>query len=96
MSYEPPTSRRKPHVAVAAALILPMVVGAFGAGHFYAHSYPRGFVLLGLGLVSAFVGITGEGLGWLGVLLVVAIDAVGACRVIAAAQGAGIVPGPPS
>jgi TM2 domain-containing membrane protein YozV len=37
---------RKPNVALAAALIVPMFIGVFGAGHFYARRPGRGIALL--------------------------------------------------
>jgi TM2 domain-containing membrane protein YozV len=39
-------STRKPNVALAAALIVPMFIGVFGAGHFYARRPGRGIALL--------------------------------------------------
>lgn len=75
------TSDRKTSVAIAAALILPCVVGAFGAGHFYARQTQRGFVLL----VSAWLCIVygfREQWAWGGVVLVVLLDMVGAASTI--------------
>jgi TM2 domain-containing membrane protein YozV len=50
-------SPRKPNVALAAALIVPMFIGVFGAGHFYARRPGRGIALLAtawLAIVAAF------------------------------------------
>lgn len=71
------TYDRKLSVAIAAALILPCVVGAFGSGHFYTRQYQRGFILLLSAWVCIFLGFT-EPLAWAGVVLVVALDMAGA------------------
>lgn len=78
---EPPSDRKK-RVAVLAAIILPMMLAAFGAGHFYARSYGRGFALLGTGWALAFFAVQGHQVALLGLPLVVAADALGAVRVI--------------
>jgi TM2 domain-containing membrane protein YozV len=73
---------RKKSVAVAAAILLPMVVGAFGAGHFYVREYAKGLGLLATAWVFAFIGINGNPLAWAVPLLVVAADIYGALTVI--------------
>ena len=79
--HEDPAPRKKV-TAIAAAIVLPMIIGAFGAGHFYVRRYSTGFILLAVAwgaIVSSVVGA-----GWaIGVLpIVVAFDAWGATRVI--------------
>lgn len=86
---EAPVSDRKPGVAIAAAIVLPMVLGAFGAGHFYARSYLRGFVLLLLAWTLVFVGLGGTGAAFLGLPVVVALDVAGALSILRAAQQPG-------
>ncbi len=73
---------RKPLVAIAAALVLPMVLAAFGAGHFYARSYPRGFALLAAGWVCVWLTFSGERLALLGIPTVIVLDMVGALAAI--------------
>jgi len=49
---------RKKITAAAAAMIMPLVLGVFGAGHFYVREYKSGFILLfgaWLAIMSAFV-----------------------------------------
>ncbi|MFT5356505.1 MAG: hypothetical protein ACI9KE_003730 [Polyangiales bacterium] len=75
------SDRRKASVAIAAALILPSVCGAFGSGHFYARQYQRGFILL----VSAWLCIVygfREQWAWSGVVVVMVLDLVGAAASI--------------
>lgn len=79
---EAPVTDRKKSVAIAAALVLPMILGAFGAGHFYARSYLRGFVLLFLAWTLVVLGVRGFGAAFLGLPVVVALDALGALAVI--------------
>lgn len=69
---------RRKIVAAFAALVLPMVIGAFGAGHFYVRSYGRGFALLALGWTCAILGIAGTSAAWIGVPIVMALDLAGA------------------
>ncbi len=65
---------RRRLVAVFAALILPMVLGAFGAGHLYVRSYVRGFTLLCLGWTCVIAGLGGMRAAWLGLPVVVALE----------------------
>lgn len=81
---EAPPPDRKRGVAVGAAIVLPMMLAAFGAGHFYARSYGRGFVLLAIGWSLGIVGLQGFELAWLGLPAVVLADAIGAVKVIEA------------
>jgi len=78
---EGPTPRKKT-VAVAAALIMPGVIGAFGSGHFYVRSWARGFALLAIAWLCAILGMSGQAWAWLGLPLVVAYDIFGALSVI--------------
>ncbi len=71
----PPPRRRV--VAVFVSLFLPMVVGAFGAGHFYVRSYMSGFILLTLGWTAVIAGFGGVRAAWLGIPIVVALDLAG-------------------
>lgn len=51
-------SDRKKSVAVSAALMLPFVSGAFGAGHFYVRQWQRGFILLAAAWICILYGLT--------------------------------------
>lgn len=73
---------RKKTVAIAAALVLPGVIGAFGSGHFYVRSWLRGFALLAIAWLCILLGMSGQAWAWLGLLAVVALDIVGALAVI--------------
>lgn len=80
---------RKKSVAVAASLLLPMVLAAFGAGHFYARSMGRGFALLATAWTLILLGTSGRPMLLAGLPLIVLIDAIGACAVIGARAKAG-------
>lgn len=82
----PQASPRKPLVVVFAALILPFVFCAFGAGHFYVRSYGRGFALLALGWISAFFVAAQSPVGYIGLPLVLALDIAGALAIVRAAR----------
>ena len=84
---EPQLPPRKILVAVAAALIIPMVIMGFGAGHFYARSHLRGFVLLFLGWTSVVMLFSG-GYAWpfFAIPSLILLDAIGAALVIRAGQ----------
>ncbi|MCA9610956.1 MAG: DUF2007 domain-containing protein [Myxococcales bacterium] len=84
VSEDPPP--RKKLTAVAAAVVLPMILGAFGAGHFYARRYGRGFALLAVAWGSIVLAISGVGAAVAALPLVVALDAWGAARAIDADQ----------
>ncbi len=73
---------RKKIVAIAAALIMPGVLAAFGSGHFYARSYARGFGLLAIAWTCLFLAISGRTLFILGLPAVVLADIVGALAII--------------
>ncbi len=81
----PELPRRKVLVAVAAAVIIPMVLLGFGAGHFYARSHLRGFALLFMGW-TALVLLFGRGYtaALFAIPLVILLDAAGAALVIRA------------
>ena len=68
---------RKMSVAIAAALIMPCIIGGFGSGHFYTHQYQRGFILLASGWLCALYGLS-EPMAWSGLIPVVLLDMVGA------------------
>ena len=71
-------------VAIAAAIILPMVLALFGSGHFYARSFLRGFTLLAGAWTLIVLGLGGRPSFLLGLPLIVLADALGACAVIGA------------
>lgn len=73
---------RKKLTAVAAAVLLPMILGAFGAGHFYARRYGRGFTLLAVAWGAIGLAIAGLGPAIAALPVVVALDAWGATRAI--------------
>ena len=73
---------RKKIVAIAAALVLPGVLGAFGSGHFYARSYGRGFALLAMAWTCLILAFNGRTLAVVGIPLVVALDILGAIAII--------------
>lgn len=73
---------RKKGVAIAAAIILPMVLALFGSGHFYARSFLRGFALLAGAWTLIVLGLGGRPSFLLGLPLIVLADALGACAVI--------------
>lgn len=73
---------RKKITAAAAAIIMPMILGVFGAGHFYAREHKAGFILLfgaWLCIMSTFVVHPAT---IIGVPLVVIYDIWGSLRVI--------------
>jgi hypothetical protein len=78
-ALEDPVPDRKRTVAIAAALIIPLILFVFGAGHFYVRSYARGFALLALAWTSFALAMLG-GHRWLLYLMPVFIvlDAAGA------------------
>ena len=84
---EPKLPPRKMLVAIAAALIIPLVIMGFGAGHFYARSYPRGFVLLFLGWTSVVMLFSG-GYAWpvYAIPILILLDATGAVMVVREGQ----------
>ena len=73
---------RKRLTAVAAAIVLPGVIGAFGAGHFYAREYRTGFLLLAVAWLGIACGAAADPAFFLIAPLVVLADAVGAVRTI--------------
>ncbi len=73
---------RKKVTALAVALVLPMIVGAFGAGHFYVHRYKTGFVFLGLGWASVLGATAGLGELIAALPILIALDAWLAMRAI--------------
>lgn len=73
---------RKKTVAIAAALIMPMILAAFGSGHFYVRSYGRGFGLLFAAWTSIVLALSGQKWAWLALVAVVIADIVGALSVI--------------
>ncbi|MBX3273370.1 MAG: DUF2007 domain-containing protein [Sandaracinaceae bacterium] len=77
-SDEPPP--RKKLTAIAAAVLLPLILGAFGAGHFYVRRHGAGFVLLALGWGCIALAIAGVGPALVGLPVIVALDAWGAAR----------------
>lgn len=82
---EPPP--RKILVAIAAALIIPMVILGFGAGHFYARAHLRGFVLLFSGWTAVVLLFRG-GHAWpfFAIPILILLDAIGAVVVIRQGQ----------
>lgn len=74
-------SDRKSSVAIAAALVLPFVCGAFGSGHFYARQYQRGFILLTLAWICILYGFT-HAWAWGGIPFVLLLDVTGALAVL--------------
>jgi hypothetical protein len=83
-ALNPPSSTRRPSVAIGAALILPAMLGLFGAGHFYARSYVRGALLLAAGWSVVVFGFATHGKGLLALPIVIALDAFGAARAVRA------------
>lgn len=77
---------KKPHIAVAAALIFPFVLGLAGAGHFYARSHAMGLLLL----VSYWVCIgalcSGQVIGLVAIPFIIAMDAIGAALAVSQAR----------
>jgi len=96
VDYEPPDSHeeaideeddgpapRKKFLAVTIAVVLPFVVLAYGAGHFYARQYGMGFLFLAVGwLCVALYWTTGHPVLLLALGLTIAADAWLAVRVI--------------
>jgi len=73
---------RKKLTALAAAIVLPMIIGAFGAGHFYARDYQRGFLLLALAWLCIVLSVVWFAPLIAGVPIVVALDAWLAMKLI--------------
>lgn len=73
---------RKKGVAVAAAFVLPMILGLFGAGHFYARSYLRGFAILAFAWTGIVLAIDGMAAGLVAAPLAILLDAIGAALTI--------------
>ncbi len=78
----PPRSK---NVAIAAAIVLPMILGLFGAGHFYARSYLRGVAILALAWTGIVLAISGQPAGLAAAPAAILLDALGAVAVIRAA-----------
>lgn len=78
---DPDVSDRKKSVAVAAALMLPCVTGAFGSGHFYVRQYQRGFILLAMAWICIVYGLSHT---WAfgGLPFVLLLDIAGALSVL--------------
>lgn len=68
---------RKPVVVIAAGLCLPMVMGAFGASHFYMRQWLLGFGHLAIGWLCLLCGISVSPLFFVGLPLVVLADILG-------------------
>lgn len=81
-ALEEPVPDRKIMVAIAAALIIPLVIAIFGAGHFYARSHARGFMLLASGWGLVLLGFGGRPWAFFLLPVVMLLDAVGASLVI--------------
>lgn len=87
-AIEDEAPRRKKHIAIAAALILPIITGlVYGGGHFYAREWLRGFILLTsawLCFALGFSGIARQAL--IGLPIIVLLDAAGAYFAIRSAD----------
>ena len=73
---------RKKITAVAAALIMPSVIGAFGAGHFYTREYKLGFILLFGAWLCILSGLVAHPALIFLVPVIVAFDIWGALKII--------------
>lgn len=78
-SSDPPRNKR---TAAAVAIILPMVLGIFGAGHFYVRQYTRGFILLVSAWLLIGAAIEVKGAFVAALPLVILLDVWGALAVI--------------
>ena len=73
---------RKKITAVSAAIVLPMILGAFGAGHFYVREHKLGFILLLGAWLCIMSTLVVHPLTLLGLPVIVLYDIWGALRVI--------------
>jgi hypothetical protein len=78
--------QRKPHIAIAAALVLPVFTAVvYGGGHFYARERTRGFILLVSAWCLFALGLSGMvPYAFAGLPIIVLLDAVGAYFAITA------------
>ncbi|MGE0788211.1 MAG: DUF2007 domain-containing protein [Sandaracinaceae bacterium] len=83
---DPSMPPRRVLVAVAVAFLLPCMLTAFGAGHFYAREYRRGFALLAAGWFSLVLAFTLAPWAWTLVVLVMVLDAYGSATLISRAN----------
>mgnify|MGYP001592434521 CR=1 FL=1 len=79
---EPSGPPRKKLTAAAAAILMPMILGLFGAGHFYVREHVRGFLLLSSAWLLIAGAILLDGAIVAAIPLVIALDVWGAMAAI--------------
>lgn len=79
---------RKPVVVIAAGLVMPFVIGAFGASHFYMRRWGLGFGHLAAGWLCLLLSINVSSLFVMGLPLVVVADILGGLAALKRQQSA--------